>query len=190
MMLRNIVVTGFMGTGKSVIGQNLASKLRYPFLDMDALIEKRQRRTIREIFETEGEAYFRQIEAELCRELAGWQGHVIATGGGTLVSPENQATFAAENLVICLDCEPEVLWLRLANARNRPMLDSPDRQARLMALLEARQPAYAQIKQHVDTSNRPIYEIVAEIEGIWRRLKRRAKLKGARQRNAGQSHRR
>jgi shikimate kinase len=174
-MVRNIVITGFMGTGKSVIGQNLALKLRYPFVDMDALIEKRQGRTIREIFETDGEAYFRQIEADMCRDLAGRWRSVISTGGGTFVDSANYAVFAIESLIICLDCEPEALWLRLANARNRPMLDGDDRQARLMALLEARQPAYAQIEHHVDTSNRPVFDVVAEIEILWRQFERRRK---------------
>ncbi len=166
-MPRNIVITGFMGTGKSTIGRILAQKLGYDFIDMDALIEDRQGRTIREIFEREGESYFRQLESDLCRELAGWWRYVIATGGGTLTNPENLAVFRAKNLVICLDCDPEILWLRLSASEDRPMLDSADKKARLLALLAQRQPAYAKIEHHIDTTHRNVEAIVAEARALW-----------------------
>ena len=165
-MGRNIVITGFMGVGKSTVGQALAQKLNYEFVDMDDLIEERQGRTIREIFETEGETFFRQLESALCRELSGRQGQVIATGGGALVNPENLAIFSARHLVICLDCDPEVLWLRLAAAENRPMLDSDDRKERLFALLAQRQPAYASIEHHIDVTRRSPEAIVAEARAL------------------------
>ena len=166
-MLRNIVLTGFMGTGKSTVGRGLARRLGYQFVDMDTLLESRQGRTIRHIFETEGEAHFRQLEADLCRELAGWHDHVIATGGGALVDAKNLATFSHHNLVICLDCAPDALWARLEAAQNRPMLDSDDKKARLLELLQQRQPAYARIPHHVDTTHRAINEIVTEIQVLW-----------------------
>lgn len=166
-MPRNIVITGFMGTGKSTIGRILAQKLGYDFVDMDTLIEERQRRTIREIFEREGEAYFRQLESDLCRELAGRRRCVIATGGGTLTNPENLAVFRAKNLVICLDCDPEILWLRLSASENRPMLDGADKKIRLLALLAQRQPAYAKIEHHVDTTHRSVEAVVAEARALW-----------------------
>ena len=80
----SIVLTGFMGTGKSTIGCILAQQLEYPFIDMDILLEERQKRTIRSIFKTEGEAFFRRLETDLCRELSHLQRHVVATGGGAL----------------------------------------------------------------------------------------------------------
>lgn len=168
--MRNIVLTGFMGTGKSTVGRALATALDWPFVDLDDLLEQREGRPIRAIFETEGEAHFRQLEAALCREAAAWQQHVIATGGGALTFAHNRAAFEAENLVICLTCEPELLWERLAAATNRPMLDSEDRKTRLLSLLAARQPAYARIQHQVDTGRRSLAEVVAEILHLWHDL--------------------
>ena len=165
--MHNIVLTGFMGVGKSTIGRQVAQRLGFEFVDLDTLLEGRQGCTIRAIFETEGETHFRHLEAELCREVALWPQHVIATGGGALVDLDNQAAFAAHSLVICLDCDPEALWQRLATSQNRPMLDSPDRKARLLALLAERQPAYAHIAHHVDTTYRPINTVVRDVYTLW-----------------------
>ena len=153
-MLPNIILTGFMGTGKSTIGQLVADGLQREFVDMDAVIEARAGRPISQIFAEEGEPYFRRLEAELCRELAGQSGLVIATGGGTLVPAENRRVMAQSGLVVCLDCEPEILWQRIGQSEDRPMLAEQDegRFARLAALLEQRAPAYAQIEHHVDVT--------------------------------------
>lgn len=164
--MNSIVLTGFAGTGKSTIGQRVARQLGYPFIDMDWLIEERHRCTIREMFETSGEPFFRQVESDICQELAKVERHVIATGGGTLVSPTNLAILSPGNLVICLDCDAEVLWERLANKSDRPLLnhaDSNQKKHQFLALLQQRQPAYARIHIHVDTTNRTIDEIVEKI---------------------------
>lgn len=160
-----------MGTGKSTVGRQLAGVIGYRFVDMDTLIERRQKRSIRSIFQTDGEPFFRRLESNLCRELSTWRQHIIATGGGTLINPENLSLFSPRHLLICLDCAPQVLWQRLACAENRPMLDvelpGADRKARLMALLQSRQPAYAKIKVHIDTTARTVQEVVAEARMLW-----------------------
>ncbi len=152
---KNIILTGFMGTGKSVVGQLAAAELKRDFVDMDSLIEQRAGRTISRIFVDEGEAYFRQLEADLCRELAAQAGLVIATGGGTLAPEENLRLIERGGLVICLDCEPATLWQRIGQSQNRPMLAAQDegRFARLTALLKQRAPAYGRIKHHLDVTN-------------------------------------
>lgn len=157
-----------MGTGKTSLGTELARRLNWPFVDMDHLIEARRGQTIRQIFTREGEAAFRQLETDLCCQIAGWRGYVIATGGGTLLNPANRAALSAGNLLVCLDCEPETLWQRLAQAADRPMLDSPDKKARLLALLERRRPAYAAIEHHLDTTRRPIARLVADLLALYR----------------------
>ncbi len=152
---QNIILTGFMGTGKSTIGRLAAACLGRDFVDMDAVIEARQGRPISRIFAEAGEPYFRQLEAELCRELAAQQGLVIATGGGALVPAENLQVMARSGLVICLDCDPAVLWQRIGQSDDRPMLAEQDegRFARLAALLEQRIPAYARIEHHLDVTH-------------------------------------
>jgi len=161
--MQNIILTGFMGTGKSTVGQELARQLDWPFVDMDTLIEARQGMPIRRLFETRGEAAFRRLESDLCRELAARRRHVIATGGGALIDPANLQAMSAGNLVICLGCRPEVLWRRLSADSDRPLLDADDRRARILSLLAARQPAYARIERHIDVSDRPVAAIAADI---------------------------
>jgi shikimate kinase len=151
---QNVILTGFMGTGKSTVGQRLAAELGREFVDMDTLIEVRESRPIHQIFAESGEAYFRQLEANLCRELAEQDGLVIATGGGVLVAEANLQVMEQSGLVICLDCDPAVLWQRIGQSEDRPMLAAQDegRFARLAALLEQRAPAYARIKHHLDVT--------------------------------------
>lgn len=151
---KNIILTGFMGTGKSTVGQLVAAELDREFVDMDTLIEAREGRPIPRIFAEEGEPYFRQLEAALCAELAARQGLVIATGGGALVPEKNLRVLDRTGLVICLDCAPEVLWQRIGCSENRPMLAEADdgRFRRLAALLEQRAPAYARIAYHLDVT--------------------------------------
>jgi shikimate kinase len=172
-MTRNIVLTGFMGTGKSTIGQLLAAELRRPFVDMDTLIEQREGRPIPQIFTEAGEPYFRRLEANLCRELAARHGLVIATGGGALVPERNLRAMESGGLVICLDCAPAVLWQRIGRSDNRPMLAEQDegRPTRLAALLEQRAPAYGRITCHLDVTDlsppeavRQIFELMNETE--------------------------
>lgn len=153
-MTLNIILTGFMGAGKSTVGRLVAVEVGRDFVDMDSLIEQRQGRTISQIFAQEGEPYFRQQEANLCRELAGRTGLVIATGGGALVPEQNLQFMEASGLVVCLDCQPAVLWQRIGRSPNRSMLAASDkgRFARLAALLKQRQPAYARIKHHLDVT--------------------------------------
>lgn len=152
---KNIILTGFMGTGKSTVGRLVAAELGREFVDMDTLIEQREGRPIARIFADSGEAYFRQLEAGLCRELAAGEELVIATGGGALVPEANLRAMEASGLVICLDCAPATLWQRIGQSEDRPMLAERDesRFARLAALLEQRTPAYNRIKQHINVTD-------------------------------------
>lgn len=169
--MNNIVLSGFAGTGKTTIGRHLASRLNLTFADMDHIIEQRQGRAIRTIFEQEGEPFFRRLERDLCREVADWQGYVIATGGGTLVNSDNLATLRSANLVICLDAQPEELWRRLSLNSDRPLLEAHDmeeKKRKLLNLLHARTEAYARIEHHVETTGREVREIVNEIVVLWK----------------------
>src|SRR5262245_42376946 len=164
-MAKNIILTGFMGTGKSTVGRLLAGRLKREFVDMDILIEQRERRSISQIFAGEGEAYFRHLEANLCQELAGREGLVIATGGGALILEANLRVMEQTGLVFCLHCEPEILWQRIGQSQDRPMLAGQDegRFTRLALLLSQRTPAYQRIAYQLDVTTLSPEEVVAQI---------------------------
>ena len=125
--MKNIILTGFMGTGKSTIGRLVAAELDREFVDMDTLIEAREGRSINQIFAEAGEPYFRQLEANLCEELTARPELVIATGGGTLVPPQNLQVMETGGLVVCLTCHPDTLWQRIGQSEDRPMLAEDNR---------------------------------------------------------------
>ncbi|MBN1399855.1 MAG: 3-dehydroquinate synthase [Anaerolineae bacterium] len=160
---RNVVITGFMGTGKSIVARQIAEELGRPYVDMDDEIVRRAGKSIPQIFAVDGEATFRRYERMLCDELSGQQGLVIATGGGALVDDHNRESMLRSGHVICLDCEPAELLHRLRGDTGRPMLWADDPEDRLLKLLAARQEAYAQIPHHIDTTYRSAEQVVAEI---------------------------
>ncbi len=160
---RSLVLTGFMGTGKSVVGRRVAEALGRPFVDMDAVLEERLGTTIAAYFASAGEAAFRRAEAELVRELADRPGLVIATGGGALVAEENRCRFLAAATVILLACDPAVLQRRLEGSRERPLMAGADPAARIAQLLGKRQAAYDAIPLHLDTTHLSIEEVVERV---------------------------
>lgn len=148
---RNIVLTGFMGAGKSSVGREVAARLRRPFVDMDALIEERQGQTIAAIFTAAGESAFRRGESDLVQELAGQQGLVIATGGGALLDPANRAAFQATSTVICLDADADEVLRRVGGHSGRPLLQGADPRRQIERLLDERAPAYNAIPLQLNT---------------------------------------
>ncbi len=153
----NIILTGFMATGKTTIGRRVALLLDRRFVDADDVIVERAGMSIPQIFATQGEVAFRALEKEVCRDLAAERGLVIATGGGMLVDPDNLARMRTSGLVVCLDAVPDVIRERLALAGDRPLAGDWE------ALLEKRRAAYAAIPDHVDTSAGMPDEIAQQI---------------------------
>ena len=153
---RNIVITGFMGTGKSTIGRIVAGRLNRPFFDMDEQIEAHFGKPIPRVFAEDGEEAFRAFEADLCREFAQQQGVVISTGGGALVNPTNRSVLAETGVLICLTATVDTILERVEHAEDRPLLpdDREERRRRVRELLNDRRHAYAAIPHRVDTSGR------------------------------------
>lgn len=151
----NIVITGFMGTGKTSVGRMVAGALGREFVDMDEVIAARAGASIAQVFAREGEASFRAREADLCRELAARDGLVIATGGGTLVSDANRALLARHARLFCLDASPGEIARRLDGDSLRPLLaaggEAVSLEGRIRALLKQREAAYALMPHHIDT---------------------------------------
>lgn len=163
-MSDKIVLTGFMGTGKSAAGMEVARRLDLPFVDMDAEIEARTEKPISAIFSEDGEPHFRAMEAELCQELAATEERaVIATGGGTLVVPQNRALMEQSGLVICLDASSGEILRRLDKASDRPLLDVSDPITEAGRLLAARREAYAAVPWHIDTTGLSVQETARRV---------------------------
>jgi len=160
---RNLVLTGFMGTGKSAVGTRVAQRMGRDFLDMDALIEADFGKPISAIFADEGEAVFRAAETKLAQQLGEASNLVIATGGGALVNPHNRAALAERGVVVCLTATVEEILARLGEAGDRPLLagDETERTARVRDLLHQRRHAYAAIAHQVETTHRTLDEVAA-----------------------------
>ena len=162
----NLIITGFMGTGKTSVGQELARRLRREFIDMDTLIETRQGMTVAELFSRHGEPHFRRLEAAVCRELAARGGLVLATGGGALIPDANRQILAASGPVVCLTASTDEILRRLDMSKDRPLLNVPDPDARIATLLAQRREAYDRIPLCVDTSGLTVPEVADRVLGL------------------------
>lgn len=163
--LRNLVLTGFMGTGKTSVGAEVAQRLGRRFVDMDSEIERRSAKSIPRIFSDDGEAAFREMEVALCKELGAHNELVIATGGGALVDPENRASLGRNGTIVCLTCKVDEI-LRRVGARGdpaRPLLNVVDPRAEIQHLLEERCKAYASVPWQIDTTGLSVAEIAERV---------------------------
>lgn len=160
---RNIVLGGFMGTGKTTVGELIAAKLYWPFVDADAEIESRFGRSIPEIFEQQGEGAFRRYEMIIAQSLAARKNTVIATGGGMLVDSANLAMMQSSGFVVCLNAAPEAIEARLGDGEGRPLAWG------WRDLLESRREAYAQIPHQVKTTDRDPEAVAEEVIALWRK---------------------
>jgi 3-dehydroquinate synthase len=162
---RNILLTGFMGTGKTTVGRLLAARLGRTFVDMDEVLARRFDKPIPAIFAEDGEAAFRAAETGLLEELAKEHGLVIGTGGGALVDAHNREVAAATGTIVCLTAGEDAILVRLGSAEDRPLLqgNGDERRARLRTLLRQRRTAYAAIPHQVDTTGLTPEEVVARV---------------------------
>lgn len=160
----NIVLTGFMGTGKSTVGRVLAHRSGREFVDTDVLIEARHG-AIPEIFAERGEAAFRELEHEVARELSARRGLVVATGGRLLLDHRNAEALGATGHVFCLAADADEIVRRVVDidgAADRPLLAGPDPAARVRALLDERRSGYGAFEQ-VETTGRTPNQIAIDI---------------------------
>ncbi|MBZ5561257.1 MAG: shikimate kinase [Acidobacteriia bacterium] len=156
-----IYLVGFMGCGKTTVGERLAQALGWPFIDLDAIIEAGQGVTIREIFERSGEPFFRQLEHAALTEASKSEPAVIALGGGTFVQLTNlEFIRGAGGITVWLDCALEVLRQRCATMNNRPLFRDAES---FEQLLNQRLPYYRQAEFRVSTDNRDPAEVVEQI---------------------------
>jgi shikimate kinase len=159
---RNIVITGFMGTGKTTVGRGVAAALQRQFIDTDEKIVEAAGKPIPQIFADDGESAFRHIERRVCRFFAGQRGLVIATGGGMLVDESNLRVMVASGFVVCLNAAPDEIRQRLAGQTGRPLFSGD-----WESLLEKRRAIYAKIPHQLDTTGKTPNQITQEVIALW-----------------------
>jgi shikimate kinase len=165
----NVVLVGFMGSGKSSVGRLVARTLGGRFVDTDRLVVDRAGREITEIFAKEGEAFFRQEESRALRSLLGGGGLVVATGGGIVTVPENLPSLRQLGFVVWLTASEEVIWERVSRTTKRPLLRTENPRETMRALLEKRSPLYAAVAEMtVDTTGLTHAEVAERICGVVR----------------------
>ena len=151
-MSKPLILAGFMGAGKTTVGQLCAQQLGYDFVDADDVIVEREGVSIPAIFERKGEAYFRRIEADLVQELCKRSDVVIATGGGMIVDPTNRHALLRAGVCVGLTATPDAILGRV-DAGTRPMLRGDDPRNRVALLLKERAPAYRELHYTLDTTS-------------------------------------
>jgi shikimate kinase len=164
----NLALIGFMGTGKTSVGRLAAEQLHFAYLDTDELIQTHTGRTIADIFKTDGEPAFRELEKKVVAELAGLTKTVISTGGGLPANPENLASLKKHALVVCFWASPEKIWERVKNQSHRPLLENADPQAKIRELLAVREPFYKQADVLMNTEIRTVREMAQQVTHQYR----------------------
>ena len=151
-MNSNVILVGFMGTGKTTVGKILAQQLRKTFVDMDKILEGRAGKSISQIFEEDGEPSFRNMERALVQELAAGNNQVIAAGGGIVLNPDNISDFSRSGKVICLLASEQEIMHRVSGSTARPLLEKGEKNKRITDLMEKRRPLYESIPDRVNTT--------------------------------------
>ena len=166
MKTKNVVLIGFMGCGKSTIGIKLSYRFRRVVEDTDKLIERRQKRSISDIFAMEGEAYFRDLETQTLKDLTTEKGSkIISVGGGTPVREENRKLLKKLGTVVYLRVQPETVCERLKGDTTRPLLQGDNPQEKVRTLMESRKDAYESCADLIiDVDDKDVVQIVDLIE--------------------------
>ena len=163
---RNIVLVGFMGTGKTTVGRLLSKQTGMPLVDMDSKIEERAGKAITKIFAEDGETYFRSLERAIVRELSSMDGQIVSTGGGIVLDPDNIPDYEKSGLVVCLLASAETILERVRHDDTRPLL-AGDKQGKILQILETRRPLYEAIEHKINTDGLESETIAAQIAALY-----------------------
>lgn len=162
--MTQVIFTGFMASGKSAVGRRLARRLRRPFIDLDQQIEKREGRSITAIFDSDGEAAFREMERAAVDVLAGEPESVIATGGGTFVDPVNRGRLRELGVVVYLATGLETIIERVSRNEKRPLASGEDAEQKIRDLWQQRLPVYRQADIMIETDGLTVDQSAARVQ--------------------------
>ncbi len=162
-MSKNIYLVGFMGTGKTTVGRQLAKVLKRQFVDLDDLIELREKKAIADIFAAEGEAYFRRLEAHTLKEVAKENDFIVACGGGIVINKDNIILMKETGKLLCLSATPEIILKRTQGFRHRPLLNVSNPKQKVELLFKLRAPFYALADKCIDTSKLSVKQVVEKV---------------------------
>lgn len=164
--MNNIYLVGFMGTGKSAAGRNLAARLDREFVEMDARIEEQAQMTISDIFSRKGESFFRSLEQSLLEDLSRQNTIVVSCGGGIVVNPVNIQCMKESGTMVCLTATAESIYERIKRSTHRPLLQVADPLSRIRVLLAEREALYRQASFCVDTTPLSEAQVVDRIIAV------------------------
>lgn len=159
----NIYLVGFMGTGKTSVGKELAGRKKWNFADIDELIELEEGRSISDIFAKDGEPYFRKIEKKVLKKVSREKKFIVGCGGGIVMDPDNIKVMKAAGAVICLAAAPAVILKRTCGSGHRPLLNVAQPLKQIELLLKLRAPYYALADKAIDTSKLSVKEAAAKV---------------------------
>lgn len=168
--MKNIVLIGFMGTGKTSVGKIIAKKLGFKFVDVDELIERTTGMEISEIFSKFGEPRFRDIETEMIKLITQKTGQVIATGGGVVLRDENMELLKENGVIFCLEAPENVIFERVKHTKNRPLLQVENPEEKIKELLQMRMPLYKKADFCICTEGLTPEEVAEKIIKEYERL--------------------
>jgi shikimate kinase len=164
----NLYLVGFMGTGKSTVGRQVAKQLGFQFLDSDQEIERREGRPVSAIFAQEGEAHFRVMEREFIEHGHPEQRCVVACGGGLVVPTGMLELLRSRGIVMCMHAPIETILRRILHTTHRPLLQVENPEARLRELYAQREEIYRRTGTMVLTDSRPLREIAGHVLRVYR----------------------
>jgi len=159
----NIYLVGFMGTGKTAVGKELAKKKKWQFVDLDDLIELKEKMAISDIFAKQGEPYFRRVEKRVLKEISAENEFVVACGGGIVIDKDNIRIMKDTGIIICLTATPEVILKRTCGYLHRPLLNVNQPKKQIELLLKLRAPYYALAHKTIDTNKLSISQVADKI---------------------------